>query len=381
MPFGGLVAERVIMDGHIRLYGNQKKELPMNHGGDIYTYKKNRGHWPIDFSANINPLGLPRRVKEALAENLDMFTHYPDVSARDLTQSVAAYEGISEEEVIFGNGAAEIIYRLVQVIKPGKALLVGPTFSEYEKAVRTFGGQCEYVKVDDEFGIGESFIDRISDHQLVVLCNPNNPTGLTVTSEYVRRLAVKCREQGAFLLIDECFMDFVVDKARYSFLPHIHDFENLLVLKAFTKFFAMAGLRLGYGITSNTELLFELKGIGQPWNISVPAQIAGVAALEDQKYIDETPYAIQKERQFMVQALTDMGWKVINGQANYIFFSTGMREKEANDEFMAYCLEKGFLIRDCSNYHYLSYGFYRIAVGSEKDNQSLLGCFKDYLNN
>lgn len=352
----------------------------MEHGGDIYTYKERKGHWPIDFSANMNPLGLPRKVKAALVENLDMFTHYPDVSARDLYKSVAVYEGISEEEVIFGNGAAEIIYRLVQVIKPGKTLLVGPTFSEYEKAVRAFGGQCEYVGVDDEFKIGESFIDRIRDHQLVVLCNPNNPTGLTVTSEYVERLAVKCRDYGAFLLIDECFMDFVVDKARYSFLSHIHDFENLLVLKAFTKFFAMAGIRLGYGISANRKLLLDLKCIGQPWNISVPAQIAGVAALEEQRYIDETPYVIQKERRHMVQALADMGWKAFGGQANYIFFSTGMRDKEANDRFMAFCLERGFLIRDCSNYHYLSYGFYRIAVRNEKDNKSLIECFKDYLN-
>ena len=248
------------------------------HGGNIYTYKN-----CLDFSANCNPLGTPESVKQAVRDSLDHLKDYPQVGYAPLKEALAAYEDVKPEHIICGNGAAELVFSLCHALRPKRALIPVPTFAEYEQALESVGAQVEHVllKEEEEFRVQDSFIDWLhKDLDMVFLCNPNNPTGMLTDREFLFKLLRVCREMDIFLVVDECFQDFIRDPGQYSLKAQLSRYHNLFLLKAFTKRYAMAGVRLGYGITENEELLEKMTLATQPWNISVPAQAAGIAALQ-----------------------------------------------------------------------------------------------------
>lgn len=338
------------------------------HGGDIYSYLEETGIKPLDYSANINPLGLPLEVKQALFSSFDSFCDYPDVQCRKLREGVAEYEQIDQECLIFGNGAADLIYRLCYALKPQKALMLAPTFLEYGQALNCVNCKLDYffLKPQNNFRLTVEVLEHIKGKDIFFICNPNNPTGMIVEPELLYKIAEKCKDENCILVIDECFMDFVVEKEKYSFKKYLSQFNCVIILKAFTKIFAMPGLRLGYCMSSNPYILKEIEMAGQSWSVSVPAQTAGVAALQNKEYLKKTLELISEERIYLTKSFKQLGFTVFESYTNFILLISDL-------EYLYQELyQKGILIRKCGNFDGLDQSFYRIAVKDRKNNERLI---------
>lgn len=333
------------------------------HGGDVYNHKN-----IIDFSANINFLGMPESVKQAAKDAVEKCVNYPDTSCVKLRSAIAEREQIEMEQVICGNGAAELIFSLVLAVKPRRALLLAPTFYEYEQALHTVGCKIDryYLQESSDFCMQEDFLERIvPEMDMVVICNPNNPTGVLTEEDFLEQILRRCEKHNALLVLDECFNDFLEEPERYSMKRYVVESKHLFILKAFTKMYAMAGLRLGYGLCGEKELLAGMNQNRQPWSVSIPAQYAGVAAAKEIVFAEESRRQIQREREFLKQEMLKSGYPVIGSAANYLFF-------KGSKDLYEKCLKQGILIRDCSNYEGLRTGWYRIAVKSHPENLRLL---------
>ncbi len=334
------------------------------HGGDIY-----RNHGALDFSVNSNPLGTPEAVLRAVRETASQVCCYPDMLCEKLRQAVSRFEQVPACEILCGNGAAELFFAAAAAIKPGKALLVAPSFSEYERALRVWETDVRYYRLarENEFQVEEGILEAITGSlDLLFLCNPNNPTGLVIEKDLMKKILEKCRKCEVLVVLDECFIEFLDEPERYEMKSRLEEFPNLFLVKAFTKIFAMPGLRLGYGMSSNAELLKKIRSTLQPWNVSGPAQAAGAAALADcGKYLEETRKYLSAERAYLSEELEKLGFHVYPSRANYLFFSgrKGIYEE---------ALKAGFLIRDCSGYEGLGEGDYRIAIRTREENERLL---------
>lgn len=329
------------------------------HGGDVYSR-------PVryDFSSNINPFGMPQSVKNALIDHIDDLARYPDVNCSALKKAIGKYEQIDEENIVCGNGAADLIYRIVQTIKPRKALLTAPTFSEYEKALRSVdcGIVYHYLNENNGFKLDKNILAEMNGIDMIFLCDPNNPTGNVIDRNLMSSIIHKCIENNIYLVIDECFMDFVADSNKYRTTPAD---ENVIILKAFTKIYAMAGLRLGYLLCKNENLIQHIENCGQCWSVSVPAQIAGVTAVKEKEYIKKTVKLVSEERRYLTNSLKKIGFKVYPSEANFILFKCGL----SLDEIL---IKEGVAIRNCSDYIGLEEGYFRIAVRTHYENEILI---------
>ena len=352
--------------------------MEYQHGGDVYSQNVE-----LDYSANINPFGMPRRVKEAAVKILEDSGRYPDSTCGGLRRALAAFHGVEPEMVVCGNGAADLIFALVLAVKPRRALVTAPAFSEYEQALDTVGCRTDYLYLREEQGFALQEADFLaaldSGPELVFLCNPNNPTGVPVPGEMIRRLAGLCLERKIRLAVDECFCDFLEEGDGCSLIPFLRSYPNVFVLKAFTKLYAMAGLRLGYGLCADPELLELVNRVRQPWSVSNVAQAAGLAALDERDYVEMSVRRIAKERRWLAGKLADMGLTVYDSQANYIFFrdpwegDAGRAALSASQRGRLYAalLQQRILIRSCANYHGLDSSYYRICVRDREDNRRL----------
>lgn len=347
------------------------------HGGDIYSFMDEKNEKPIDFSANVNPLGLPKGVKKVLRRSINQFAAYPDVNCTKLKKALSEFEKVSQDYISFGNGAADIIYRLVYALKPQKALLLAPTFAEYELALKNVDCKINYYELfsEDSFQVKEDLLNEIEDIDMLFICNPNNPTGMITDIELLKKIAEKSRRTGCLLVIDECFIDFLECSNDYTFKHYLKDYENVLILKAFTKIFAMAGLRLGYCLSSNKELLKRINSANQPWSVSVPAQLAGTEVLKDKKYIRETINKIAKERLYLTKELQNLGFNVFKSHTNFILIKT-TKKMDLHSELY----KKGILIRKCENFKRLDDSYYRIAIKNHSHNAKLIIVLKEILS-
>ncbi|ROR31637.1 L-threonine O-3-phosphate decarboxylase [Mobilisporobacter senegalensis] len=340
------------------------------HGGDIYTHKN-----MIDFSSNINPLGPPDGVITAACEGIRSVSYYPDPWCNKLRERLSKMHQLPKEYILCGNGAAELIFSFVLAYKPKKALFPIPTFHEYEQALHTIDCDITYysMKEENDFILTDDFIPAITnDLDIIFLCNPNNPTGHLIPNGLLDQILQKCVDYNIYLVIDECFMDFVNKEEQDSFIEKCTTVKTLFILKAFTKLYAIPGLRLGYMISSNTEMLMKMKEVTQPWNVSVPAQLAGIAALEEEEYVNKSIELILQERKYLMSELSKMNLKLYDSKGNYIFFQG---DKGLYEE----CLNKGILIRDCSNYEGLEQGYYRIAVKDHISNEKLVHILQEVI--
>mgnify|MGYP004475292461 FL=1 len=333
------------------------------HGGDVYKYRN-----CLDFSANLNPLGTPESVKKAICDSLDHIAEYPQVGSELLREKIAEYEGVKTEEVICGNGAAEVIFTLCRAVNPKKALIPAPTFAEYGQALASTGCELEYYMLTENEGfmLGEAYLDILHKGlDMAFLCNPNNPTGMLIPHRLLKKILEKSRKLGILLVVDECFLDFVKEPQEYSLKRSLSGFDNLFILKAFTKRYAMAGVRLGYGLCSNRVLLDKMERNVQPWNVSTMAQEAGIQARSETEYVEKGRQLVFRESQWLKEEMTRIGYKVFPSEANYIFF-------KGPEELFDFCLRKRIVIRDCSNYPGLTKGYYRIAVKKHEENVKLI---------
>lgn len=334
------------------------------HGGDIYGRRV-----LLDFSVNTNPLGPPAaavRAVEAAAGQLD---RYPDPSCRALVKALAEREGLPEEYILCGAGAAELIFSFCAALRPRRGLELAPTFAEYAAALEAAGGEMERWPLREENGfiLTEEFLKRLenSDCEAVFLCNPNNPTGQLLDRGLLGEILAVCRKRGRWLLVDECFLELSDGGRAQSLAPLLEPGLPLLLLRAFTKSYALAGLRLGYCLCGESALLARMGRLSQPWNVSVPAQAAGTAALGEQGYLEESRALIRRERERQRRELEALGLRVCPSGANYLLL-------RGPADLGARMLERGILIRDCANYHGLESGWYRVAVKLPEENRRLL---------
>lgn len=335
------------------------------HGGDIY------GGIALDFSANVSPLGTPRSVTDAIERALPELYRYPDPYCRTLVQTISEYEGVPKNFVLCGNGASELIYAYCGAVRPKRAMELAPTFSEYSLALRRTG--CEVVrfalKQEENFDLRENFLPILAREKIdaLFLCNPNNPTGRLIADDLLEEILRICREKNIALFVDECFLS--LSDGGVDLTPSLSDFPQLFILKAFTKSFGMAGLRLGYGLSADEALLRKMSAAVPPWNVSTLAQAAGVAALGDAEFLERNRAVIRAERPRLEERLRELGFWVCPSQANYILFrgEAGLADR---------LRERGAAIRDCANFEGLGPGWYRAAVRLREENDALLDAMR-----
>lgn len=337
------------------------------HGGDIYD--KNR---VIDLSANTSPFKTPEGVLRAISGALHTLDRYPDPYCRELICAIAEHERLPKSYILCSNGAAEMIYSFCYALKPLKAVETAPTFSEYSLALENVGTEISryLLKAENEFDIKEDFFEllELEKPAAVFLCNPNNPTGRVISKKLLLRLLDICREREIRLFLDESFVD-LCDNA-VSMTEYLESYPQLFILKAFTKSYGMAGIRLGYGLCSDERLLYEMSKTVQPWNVSTVAQAAGVAALRERLFLQRTKKLISSERPRLKAMLERLGCRVCDGSANYLLFSAeyGLDKK---------LLQRGIMIRSCENCHGLGEGWFRTAVKLPRDSNALIEAIKE----
>ena len=337
------------------------------HGGDIYTNSVR-----LDFSANINPAGMPDAVKQALHHAVENCEHYPDPYCSELRKKIAEHEQIPKNCILCGNGAAELIYAYAfSLPKEKPALIVSPTFCEYEQALTAAGIEVDHyiMKESDGFRLTEDFMQTdFAKYNAVFLCSPNNPTGITVEESILHAIA----GTGVRLFCDFCFLDLTETPEKYEIPALLERYPNITILRAFTKSYTMAGVRLGYAMSSDAEFLAAMSEKTQCWNVSALAQAAGIAALGCTDWLTESVRHISAERRHLTEELTNLGIRVYPGEANYLLLY-------ADADLYGKLMERGIMVRDCSNYIGLSAGFIRIAVRTREENDRLLTELKEVL--
>ena len=339
------------------------------HGGDIYG-----GGVTLDFSANTNPFGTPEGVMEAVRSALPEMHRYPDPYCRSLVDAIANFENVDKNYILCGSGAAELIYAYCAAARPKTALELAPTFSEYALGLARVGCKVKhyYLTPANDFRLDEHFLYHLEDTtpEAVFLCNPNNPTGALIPPELLKKILDFSKEAQIKLFIDECFLDLSDD--GISMKTYLQDYPNLFLLKAFTKSYGMAGIRLGYCLCSDRELLKAMAQAVQPWNVSSLAQAAGIAALRESGFLQKTKDLIGVERPWLQRNLESLGFRVCPSSVNYLLFQgpTDLHRK---------LKEKGIAIRNCDNYPGLTHGWYRIAVRRHEENEKLISAIDEIL--
>jgi threonine-phosphate decarboxylase len=348
------------------------------HGGNLERAMEKYGissEEIIDFSANINPLGFSSKTREAIIKNLDQLSHYPDPECKEAKKEISGYFKIDYENIILGNGSTELIYLIVQTLKPKKVLIPIPTFCEYERALNNNNVSINFYKLKEkqEFLLSmDEIIPQLAGIDLVFLCNPNNPTGTFLHREEILILVKEIQRRKIFLVIDEAFIDLYEEE---SFIKEVKNYDHLIILRSLTKFFGLPGLRIGFGVSS-PKLIKKLEVQKIPWSVNCLAQIAVREILRDGKFISKSRSFLLEEKEFFYQELSNIeGWKVYKPSANFIFIKLlGNISSEMLQNKLA---KKGILVRDCSNFRGLEKGkFIRVAVRTRKENIKLLKEFK-----
>lgn len=359
---------------------DSKNTKPQFHGSDIEAVSAYY-HVPKDdivlFGANVNPLGLSPSLKEALAANLDILSSYPDRDYTSLKSVIGTYCGANPAHVIVGNGSTELISLLIQTRKPKKALILGPTYSEYERELSLVGGSltCYYLRAEADFRLDTADFCRVIErdgYDLVILCNPNNPTSSALNVGEIETILRQCQKSGSFLMIDETYVEFAPDVQEITAMPLVEQYDNLMILRGVSKFYAAPGMRLGYGATSSEAFLRELKEKQNPWSLNSLGAFAGEFMLQDTPYIEKTRMLILSERERMTARLRELAsLKVYPAYGNFILVKILKDGLTSADVFEA-CVKEGMMIRDCASFAGLDGEFFRFCVMKPGDNERLL---------
>lgn len=357
------------------------KKQPEFHGSDlekIAEYYQIPQEEIIRFGANVNPLGLSQAVKEELAANLDIISSYPDRNYTSLKKAISGCCGADASCIAVGNGSTELISLLISQRKAKKALVIGPTYSEYARELSLTRGEIyEYnLKESENFRLNiEDFLHFIEEGtDLIILCNPNNPTSSAVCLRELEFLISEAEKRNIFVMIDETYVEFAPDVSEITAVPLTKKYDNLMVIRGVSKFFAAPGLRFGYGITSNLEFLSALLTHQNPWSLNSVGAFAGELMLKDEEYKRATRSLICSERTRLYNLLKDMaGVKVYRPYGNFILVRLLKEGITSFDVFQAAIKEK-MMIRDCSSFAALEGEFIRFCIMMPEDNDRLIRC-------
>lgn len=340
------------------------------HGGDVYRASEETGipiGEIIDFSASINPLGMPHSVIEAIKDGIPLVVHYPDLFAERLARRLALHLDIDPQSVLCGNGSTELIYLLARALAPRRVLIPAPTFSEYARACRMQEGtECVSFPLlrEDGFTIDPGkFGEALRGCDLAFLCNPNNPTGIVLERDSVIEIVKAAERQSCRLIVDEAFIDF---SPEHSVVREVAGKSGLIVLRSLTKFYALSGLRIGYAVLPKglSESVWKQK---EPWTVNTLAQVAAMAAIDDNDFQTRSMEIIQQGKTLLSQGFRSMGIEHLPPAANYFLLRT-----DKAGEILARLRKRGILLRDCSSFDGLDSSYLRVAVRSPDENGKLL---------
>ena len=349
------------------------------HGSDLEKIEKNYGIRKediISFSANVNPLGISPRLKRTLANHIDAITNYPDREYTSLRKCIADYVHSDIENIVVGNGSTELISLVIQIAHPRKALIVGPTYSEYEREVALGGGRSHYFSLTEtsEFQLNSSALTEELSHDvdLLILCNPNNPTSSIIKREQMREILDYCKRKSIIVLVDETYVEFAENPEEVTAIPLTEFYNNVIILRGISKFFAAPGLRLGYAICGNHDLLKEIGQKKNPWTINSLAAIAGEIMFRDRAYIKKTRQLITTERKRVCQALdASPSYKIYQAHANFVLVKILNDDFTSGDVFEA-AIQQNLMIRDCSTFPFLNSKYFRLCFMLPEQNDALL---------
>lgn len=345
----------------------------MIHGGDLESFKNFYDGTLIDFSSNINPLGPPDGLRRFLNDSFDDLNKYPDINYRKTKKHISKYLKCSENEIVLGNGAVEIINNYILLFK--RVVVYTPCFYEYIKRAEVLSKEVVILDRNNDFNINVSKLNGVlRKGDMLILGNPNNPDGGMLKKSELMNIINICKEKGAFLLLDEAFYEFSdIDYDSIEILKHMQ-FKNACVIRAATKFFALPGIRLGYGWTDekNAE---RFKNIELPWSINTYAASAAEFIFSDTNYIETSRKIIASERKYMLDELKNISYlKAYESNAAFILIKL---YKYDEDFIFDYFLKRGIMIRKASNFNGLDKSFIRVAVKSRPLNEKLLDIFKE----
>lgn len=367
------------------------------HGGYRHKASKDTGipmeQW-LDFSANINPLGIPERIQRVMIQQIEQLIHYPDPDCLALTKALAEKEGVEEERIYCGNGGADVIYRYFTSLNPKKVLIPVPTFVEYEEVLNnqypdevittTYGNEekrdisdykreiVHYEMKATDFILTSDILDVMNpSYDCMVVCSPNNPTGKVIEPSLLKQIVQRAKQYNIQLLLDFSFSDFLEER-DLQLECYLKEQPHVTILHSFTKMYAIPGIRIGYAVVPDKNRKEQLRKKGSSWNVNHFAQVAALACLQETTFAKETVAYIKKERQWMQQQLKELGYLVIKGEANYILF-----QKKGDTTLQKRMITHGILIRSCQNYAGLTDDYYRVAVKKEEENKQLLRALKE----
>ena len=332
----------------------------------------------ISFSANVNPLGISTRLRQELANHIDVITTYPDREYRGLREAIARYCNTKPEHILVGNGSTELISLFIQITHPKKAMILGPTYSEYEREITLEGGRTTYypLREQQDFRLQiEDFKSKLTDDlDLIVLCNPNNPTSTCITREEMRDILDVCKEHSIYVMVDETYVEFVDDISAITAIPLTAYYNNIIILRGTSKFFAAPGLRLGYAITGNPDLLHQISQYKNPWMINSLAEKAGEIMFSDNEYIQKARDLIIAERLRLYSMYSSSErFKAYEPTANFMLLKI-LDESESASSLFDRAIREHMMIRDCSTFPFLNDRYIRICFMDQSDNDRLYQC-------
>lgn len=359
----------------------------MKHGGDIYSDGILKGKELIDFSSNINPLGVPKSVIDNLSEGINMLKVYPDVQYRTLRDNLIEYLNnsysyfdnskkqlnLERKNLLLGNGASEILDLAINFLK--SITIVVPSFIEYEDNGKKHNLHIEYSKLKEDFTYDyENILNKVKKTEGLIIGNPNNPNGCIIDKKKIQPILEYCEKNNKIIIIDEAFIEFT-KSIENSFVDLVENYKSLIIVRAITKFYGLPGVRFGFGITSNEKVIEFFNKMQNPWNINCFAEIAVKYALKDKEYIKNSLQWIEEERNYMIEALKEISIikKVYKTYGNYILCQL---EKINCEELYKILKEKEIIIRKCDNYKGLDNKFIRVAIKNRQLNEKLINELK-----
>ena len=350
------------------------------HGSDLVKIEQIYGiknEEITSFSANVNPLGVSPLLRETLANHIDAITTYPDREYTALRKCIASYINTDPENILMGNGSTELISLFIQIQHPKKALIVGPTYSEYEREIALGGGASLYYPLQEEqnFALNiTNFIAQLNESiDLVVICNPNNPTSGAISRRTMRKILDACKQNNIYVMVDETYVEFADNYQEITSIPLTAYYNNIFILRGTSKFFAAPGLRLGYAVTGNRDLLKSIHTRKNPWTINSLAVIAGEIMFQDSSYIAQTRELISQERSRIYQLLSkDSRCKTYPPNANFMLVR--LLDNRTSGELFDCAIREKMMIRDCSTFPFLDNKYIRFCFMQPQMNDRLISC-------
>lgn len=361
-------------------------EKPKFHGSDLelieqyYGISKDR---IISFSANVNPLGISPKFRESLLQHIDQVMSYPEREYTELRTALSHYCQTPIQHILVGGGATELISRFIKCIQPKKAMLLAPTYSEYEREINLIGGTLTpyYLKSDQDFQLDVTdFCESLNDtYDLLILCNPNNPTGTALRHAELRTILDCCKQSHIYVMIDETYVEFTDHIEDITAIPFTMEYDNLFVLRGISKFFAAPGLRFGYAVTGSEHIRTVIQDTKNPWTINSLAATAGAEMFSDDDYIRQTRTFISSERHRLVSLLRqEPGLYLYEPAANFILIKL-LKEGLRSSDVFEYLIRDGLMLRDCSSFTGLDGQFIRFCFSTSNNNDRLIQKLKEII--